>query len=118
MIVLDNCEHLAATACADLLRRVLTRCPDVRVLATSRRPLGVDGEFVLPVGSLKADESIRLFIDRGRLAASATYDIGSTEEVALVCRRLDGLPLDVSSSLRRSCACCMSASWLPGWATG
>jgi predicted ATPase/DNA-binding SARP family transcriptional activator len=94
LIVLDNCEHLA-TACSDLLRRVLTRCPDVSVLATSRRPLGVDGEFVLPVGSLTADDSIRLFMDRGRLAASASYGVGSTEEVALVCRHLDGLPLAI-----------------------
>jgi DNA-binding SARP family transcriptional activator len=47
LIVLDNCEHLAG-ACSDLLRRVPTRCPSVSVLATSRRPLGVDGEFALP----------------------------------------------------------------------
>jgi predicted ATPase/DNA-binding SARP family transcriptional activator len=94
LIVLDNCEHLA-TACSDLLRRVLPRCPDVSVLATSRRPLGVDGEYVLPIGSLNGDDSIRLFLDRGRLAASASDDVGSTAEVAVVCRRLDGLPLAI-----------------------
>ena len=94
LIVLDNCEHLAG-ACSDLLRRVLPRCPNVIVLATSRRPLGIDGEFEMTVRSLNAEDSIRLFIDRGRLAAPSSYDVGSTEEVAEICRHLDGLPLAI-----------------------
>ena len=48
MIVLDNCEHVRAPA-ANLAERLLVGCPDLRVLATSREPLGIPGERVLPV---------------------------------------------------------------------
>ena len=51
LVVLDNCEHVAA-ACAGLLRRILSTCPQASVLATSRRPLGVEGEYVLPLSSM------------------------------------------------------------------
>ena len=55
--VLDNCEHVVAPA-PTLLRRVLRSCPDATVLATSRRPLGVEGEYVLPLGPMRAQDAV------------------------------------------------------------
>lgn len=67
----------------------------MNVLATSRRQLGVDGEFVLPVGSLNADVSIRLLWMGAGWRHRRHMTSGSTDEVALVCRPLDGLPLGI-----------------------
>ena len=65
LLVLDNCEHLLSR-CAPLVDRVVRTCPDVRILATSRQPLGVDGEHVLVVAPLPEAEACRLFEDRVR----------------------------------------------------
>jgi predicted ATPase/DNA-binding SARP family transcriptional activator len=101
LIVLDNCEH-QVEACASLITVLLRAAPDVRVLATSRRPLGVDGEFVRPVAPLTIDESVALFTNRARLAGAAeSGDLGAA--AAEICRRIDGLPLAielVASQLR------------------
>jgi predicted ATPase/DNA-binding SARP family transcriptional activator len=94
LVVLDNCEHLAA-ACSELVRRILRRCSEVTVLATSRRPLGAEGEYVLPVSSLLDEDAVRLFVDRGRLTGQLPDDAWTAEEVAGLCRRLDGLPLAI-----------------------
>jgi predicted ATPase/DNA-binding SARP family transcriptional activator len=94
LIVLDNCEHLVA-ACAILVRRLMAGCPEVTVLATSRRPLGVDGEYVLPIRSLADEDAVQLFVARGRLAEQSSYDVRRTSEVAELCQRLDGLPLAI-----------------------
>ena len=67
LIVLDNCEHLVR-ATAELVDAVLRSCPDVRVLATSRRPLGVSGECVRAVAPLPEADAVSLFVDRARLA--------------------------------------------------
>ena len=52
LLVLDNCEHLVGAA-ATLADRVLARCPGMRVLATSREPLNINGETLWPVGPLE-----------------------------------------------------------------
>ena len=91
LIVLDNCEHLVA-ACAGLAGSVLRSCPEVRMLATSRRPLGVDGEYVRPVTPLSEVDAVSLFVDRARLAGTEQPD---DPVIADICRRIDGLPLAI-----------------------
>jgi predicted ATPase/DNA-binding SARP family transcriptional activator len=97
LILLDNCEHLAA-ACADFADRLLRSCPVTRLLATSRRPLGVDGEFLWPVPPLDADpatrDGVELFFDRARLAG---FELDDRQRgvVAEICQGLDGLPLAI-----------------------
>ncbi|MEB3062019.1 helix-turn-helix transcriptional regulator [[Mycobacterium] zoologicum] len=102
LIVLDNCEHLL-DACAELVVAVLERCPRLRLLATSREPIGVPGEAVWKVPSLSlADEAIELFADRARRARSdfAVTD-ANVELVTEICRRLDGMPLAIELAAAR-----------------
>jgi predicted ATPase len=95
LVVFDNCEHLLDGVAA-LLDAVLAGCPTVAVLATSREPLGLEGEQVWPVRSLDPDlEGVELFVERATAAdASFTPD---DDRVVLVelCRRLDGIPLAI-----------------------
>ncbi|MGV9329299.1 AfsR/SARP family transcriptional regulator [Streptosporangium sandarakinum] len=63
LLVLDNCEHVVA-AVAELAGHLLAACPGLRVLATSREPLGITGEHLWPVRPLAPDQAARLFIDR------------------------------------------------------
>jgi predicted ATPase len=100
LLVLDNCEHVveaAAAVCAELL----PRCPDLRVLATSREPLGIPGEAVLPCGPMPAgapgSDAERLFLDRARLVAPHLADPTEDDlrQVRDLVTALDGLPLAV-----------------------
>jgi predicted ATPase/DNA-binding SARP family transcriptional activator len=93
LIVLDNCEHVTAAA-AELADALLRGCPLVRVLATSREPLGAGGEQVLPIAPLQIPDAVALFVQRAT-AASPSFGLTdhNAEHVAEVCRRLDGLPL-------------------------
>lgn len=113
LIVLDNCEHLRA-ACAELAQRVLGSCPRVRILATSREPLGVAGEVdlaVQPLGTpgvhdgpttIVASEAVRLFLARAREARPAfTEDEATLTAVGAICRDLDGLPLAIELAAAR-----------------
>ncbi|MGY1602105.1 BTAD domain-containing putative transcriptional regulator [Geodermatophilus sp. SYSU D00815] len=100
LLVLDNCEHVVDAA-AEIAAALLARCPDLRVLATSRQPLGLLGEAVVPCGPMAAgdadSDAARLFLDRARLAAPHLA-APSAEDLALVttvCAELDGLPLAV-----------------------
>ncbi|WP_143664684.1 BTAD domain-containing putative transcriptional regulator, partial [Streptomyces sp. NRRL B-24572] len=94
LLVLDNCEHVVAEA-AELAQALLTRCPGVTVLATSREPLGVPGEEVRPLGPLPVDMALRLLGERGA-AARPGFDAADDPEAAEeICRRLDGLPLAI-----------------------
>ena len=105
LLVLDNCEHLVE-ACARLAEALLRACPGLRVLATSREPLGVAGEVVWRVPSLALPEAtplteqredaaaVRLFVARARAALPAfALTEQNARAVADVCRRLDGIPL-------------------------
>ena len=94
LLWLDNCEHIAA-ACAQVAHAVLRRCPSVRVLATSRVPLGISGECVRVVDPLGEGEAVDLFVDRARLAAGFLAGPERRPVVAEICRRLDGLPLAI-----------------------
>ncbi|MDV5143677.1 BTAD domain-containing putative transcriptional regulator [Streptomyces sp. SBC-4] len=100
LLVLDNCEHVIAAA-AELAQTLLTRCPGVTVLATSREPLGVPGEVLSPLGPLPVDMALRLLDERGAAARPGFRvgdDVGAAEEV---CRRLDGLPLAIELAAAR-----------------
>ncbi|MDO0934334.1 BTAD domain-containing putative transcriptional regulator [Streptomyces sp. DG2A-72] len=101
LLILDNCEHVIGAA-ADLAETLLTRCPGLTILATSREPLGVPGESVRPVEPLVPDQAHRLFAERAAAvrpdAASVLQD---TEAVAEICRRLDGLPLAIELAAAR-----------------
>ena len=100
LVVLDNCEHVVEAAAA-LCAALLPRCADLQVLATSREPLGVPGEAVLPCGPMPAGEpgsdAEQLFLDRARLAAPhlATPSAEELAQVRELCTALDGLPLAV-----------------------
>jgi predicted ATPase/class 3 adenylate cyclase len=113
LLVLDNCEHLlepASRFAADLL----STCRNVRVLATSREGLGVDGERVLPLRSLAVPEradlssvvtstAAQLFIQRARaVAPEFTANEGNASAVTDICRRLDGIPLAIELAAART----------------
>ncbi|MBF6221564.1 LuxR family transcriptional regulator [Nocardia abscessus] len=100
LLILDNCEHLI-DACARLVGRIVATTSDVRVLATSREVLGVQGEQVMPVAPLPlpddetADsDAMRLLAERAG-AANPSFAATATNRGALaaICRRLDGIPL-------------------------
>jgi predicted ATPase len=106
LLVLDNCEHVAAAA-ARVTEAVAGSCPGVTILTTSREPLGTDREWVLPVAPLAvpppgegdsatvaAAPAVRLLLERAAAAAPGfAIDDGNAPAVAAVVRRLDGLPL-------------------------
>ncbi|MFJ9827107.1 BTAD domain-containing putative transcriptional regulator [Streptomyces sp. NPDC101160] len=103
LLVLDNCEHVIGAAAA-LAETLLTRCPGLRILATSREPLGVPGEAVRPVEPLPPTPAHRLFTERARAvrpdfrAEAGDEDTRAVEEI---CRRLDGLPLAIELAAAR-----------------
>jgi predicted ATPase len=95
LLVLDNCEHVLASA-AEVARDVLAACPGVRILATSRKPLGVIGEAICRLDRLSEEDAVHLFKDRARAAAPDVElnDI-NLDQVLTICRRLDGMPLAI-----------------------
>lgn len=95
LVVLDNCEHVVSGA-AELTRDLLRSCPAVRVLATSRVALGVQGEQVWAVPPLDVPTSVALFTDRARLVYSEfTLDEAGEADTEEICRQLDGVPLAI-----------------------
>lgn len=115
LLLLDNCEHLIE-ACAQISEALLHACPRLRILASSREPLGIDGEVAYRVPSLHAPnpanlpsldelqkvDSIRLFIER---AATAKPGFALTNHnafsLAQICSRLDGIPLAIELAASR-----------------
>lgn len=111
LLVLDNCEHLVE-ASAKVADQLLHACPQLKIIASSREALGVDGETVYRVPSLSvpdqaaADlmtyEATRLFIER---AAKAEPRFQATAENAAaiiqICQRLDGIPLAIELAAAR-----------------
>ncbi|MQY11191.1 hypothetical protein SRB5_13050 [Streptomyces sp. RB5] len=100
LLVLDNCEHLVEAAAA-LAERLLTACPGVTVLATSREPLAVPGEAVRPLAPLPDPAALRLLAERGAAARPGFTPDEDPEACAELCRRLDGLPLAVELAAAR-----------------
>ncbi|AVV41871.1 AfsR family transcriptional regulator [Streptomyces sp. P3] len=101
LLILDNCEHVIGAA-ADLAETLLTRCPGLTILATSREPLGVPGESVRPVEPLLPDHAHRLFTERAAaVRPDAATALRNEEAIAEICRRLDGLPLAIELAAAR-----------------
>jgi predicted ATPase/class 3 adenylate cyclase len=102
LIVLDNCEHLI-DASASLAVALLTACPALTILATSREPIRVAGEVGWAVPSLSlSDEAITLFTDRARhVRPDFAVSEDNSGTVAEICRRLDGIPLAIELAAAR-----------------
>jgi non-specific serine/threonine protein kinase len=125
LLALDNCEHLL-DATAEVVQRLLSRCPGLRVLATSRQRFGVTGEITWRVPSLPSPDpddlshvtqnvaermiaavlafpAAQLFVERAAMARS-DFLIANHEEaiaVARICRHLDGIPLAIELAAAR-----------------
>jgi predicted ATPase/DNA-binding winged helix-turn-helix (wHTH) protein len=105
LMILDNCEHLI-DAIAALAHDILSNCPQVSLLATSREALMVGGERIWPLRPLEfaegiASPAVALFVDRAR-AAAPNFDLGSEDDaVCEICRRLDGIPLAIELAAAR-----------------
>jgi len=115
LLLLDNCEHLLK-ACSSLADHLLVNCPKLRILASSREPLGVAGEMVFRVPSLTvpdpqqlvsldalaACEGVRLFIDRAQYNLPGFHvTTDNKKAIAQVCQRLDGIPLAIELAAAR-----------------
>ena len=114
LLVLDNCEHLIA-ACARFAHALLLTCAHLRILATSREALGIDGETAWLVPSLSVPdaqrvslatisqfEAVRLFVERA-VAALPSFRLTSenSDAVIQICTRLDGIPLAIEMAAAR-----------------
>ncbi|MBI4940415.1 MAG: winged helix-turn-helix domain-containing protein [Actinobacteria bacterium] len=113
LLLLDNCEHVVDEA-ARVAEHLLVRCPGLRVLATSREPLRIDGERLHSVGPLgtppdgaTVDEAlghpaVRLLADRAAAVRPGfVVDATTLRPVVEICRRLDGLPLAIELAAAR-----------------
>ena len=112
LLVLDNCEHLLDAA-AHFADAVLNACPGVRIVATSREGLAVEGEQVYPLRSLSvpttpdldavlASDAARLFAERAAAVRPGfTVDRDNATAVAEICRRLDGIALAIELAAAR-----------------
>jgi predicted ATPase/transcriptional regulator with XRE-family HTH domain len=100
LLVIDNCEHLIA-ACADLTSGILDHCSEVRILATSREPLGIRAEVLWRLGVLDEAASVDLFVTRAR-EQRADFVPEDPATIQLVCRTLDHLPLAIELAAARS----------------
>ncbi|MFD6170990.1 ATP-binding protein [Streptomyces coeruleorubidus] len=98
LLVLDNCEQVIQGA-ADLVKALVSSSKDLRVLATSRAPLGLTSETVYALPELGLDTSVELFTQRAR-AARPGVEL-PPDALAGLCRHLDGLPLAVELAAAR-----------------
>ncbi|CCH31006.1 BTAD domain-containing putative transcriptional regulator [Actinosynnema sp. NPDC047251] len=105
LLVLDNCEHVVG-AVAALAHTLLARCARLRVLATSREPLGLTGETLLSLEPLAAstadDPAVRLFADRAAAVRPGfVVDADNADAVVAICAAVDGLPLAIELAAAR-----------------
>ncbi len=101
LLLLDNCEHML-DACAELGMTLLGACPKLRILATSREPLGITGEAVWRLEPLEPEHAYRLFLERARERSTQLVPDGDTEAAILnICAKVDHLPLGVELAAAR-----------------
>ena len=105
LLLVDNCEHLVGECC-DVVDALLSRCPGVQVLATSREALRAVGEAVYPVHGM-VEDAIKLFAERAGVP-------GDQHTIAAICARLDGVPLavELAAKVSRSVPLCDLADHL------
>ncbi|MGW0661991.1 AfsR/SARP family transcriptional regulator [Streptodolium elevatio] len=114
LLILDNCEHLVAGA-ADIADTLLTEAPALRILTSTREPLGIVGEALYPLGPLSLPDAhadtatvlrsaaVRLFADRAKaVRPSLSIDGANVAAVVEICRRLDGMPLAIELAAART----------------
>jgi predicted ATPase/class 3 adenylate cyclase/DNA-binding CsgD family transcriptional regulator len=112
LLVLDNCEHVRASVAA-MCERIVRAAPNVRILATSREPLGAVGEVLFPVPPLRtpsddrpdtiaAADAVQLFVERAK-SYNPDFSLNSDNSLAIaeLCRALDGLPLAIELAAAR-----------------
>jgi hypothetical protein len=113
LLVIDNCEHVLNGA-AELVARILERCPDTKILTTSREPLHIAGEHLYTVPGLLLPEkdiiaeqlnevdAVRLFVERASAVRTGfALDAHNTADVIAICRSLDGMPLALELAAAR-----------------
>ena len=117
LLVVDNCEHVVDAA-AQVVETVLRAAPDIRILATSREPLGAEGECIYnlpplampPEGARDVEEvsrhaAVQLFMLRARaVMPQFALDDRTASAAAAICRRLDGMPLAIEIAAARAAA--------------
>ena len=123
LLLMDNCEHLISS-CADAAQILLTHCPHLKILATSRQPLGIMGEALRQVpalelppeppkrngkrdpafmGTLRENSAVQLFVERAKLARPDwKLTPANSAAVSQICRTLDGLPLAIELAAART----------------
>ncbi|HKS25212.1 MAG TPA: AAA family ATPase, partial [Thermoanaerobaculia bacterium] len=102
LLVLDNCEHLV-DACAAVAEAILRQCPGVSILTTTREALGLTGEQTWLVPPLEERDAIQLFAERARaVLPSFAIEPHNADDVARICRRLDGIPLAIELAAARA----------------
>lgn len=111
LLILDNCEQVRVAA-ADLAHRLLRACPGLRILATSREALGIQGEagYRLPPLAVPAAadvataldyDAVQLFVERAAATRPFAVTDDNVGEVVAICRHLDGLPLAIELAAAR-----------------
>ena len=115
LLVLDNCEHVLA-GCAELARHMLQAAPGLRILASSREALRVNGEAIYALAPLATPDAryatstaileqydaVRLFVDRAAASSNFRITDANAPAVASICRRLDGIPLAIELAAARA----------------
>jgi non-specific serine/threonine protein kinase len=111
LLLLDNCEHLVE-ACAEVVAHLLRYCPQLRVLATSREPLGIAGEVIWSVLPLECPDTVeqidgasaaRLFVDRARAVSPLLQVTDATARaIARICHTVEGSPLALELAASRT----------------
>jgi predicted ATPase len=115
LVILDNCDHVVPE-CAEVAGTVISDCPGVRLWATSREPLGLEGESIIALRPLDVPpdtvatarhavdyEAVGLFAAvAGQMVRGFAVDDGNFRDICQVCRRLDGLPLAIELAAARS----------------
>lgn len=114
LLVIDNCEHLLG-ACAQLIGMLLSACPKIRILTTSREALNISGEVVWrvpslalpdpvripPLAQLRQYDAIQLFAERATAVAANWHLVENAAPAVQVCARLDGIPLAIELAAAR-----------------